>query len=149
MEIKVYKMCSKCKEEKLLKCFGKNKREKDGIHYTCKNCCKVYKENNKSKLALLNKRYREANKDKINYYSAKRKAQKIHATPSWLSDKDFEEIKELYIIAQMFRLYTGQEYHVDHIIPLQNKSVCGLHVPWNLQVIPAVENFKKSNKLSQ
>lgn len=44
---------------------------------------------------------------------------------------------------------TGIEWHVDHIIPLQSKQVCGLHIWSNLQVIPKQINLRKGNKFTQ
>jgi hypothetical protein len=106
-----------------------------------------YRADNKEQLALYYKDYRKANKGKMNANNAKRHASKLQAIPLWLTPAELEQIQEFYICAQMFKLYTGKEYHVDHIVPLRGKNVCGLHVPWNLQVIPAKENLSKSNKL--
>lgn len=93
------------------------------------------------------KEYYEINKESFMNRAAKRRAAKLKALPKWLTKEELEQIKELYEIARMFKIYTGQEYHVDHIVPLQGKNVCGLHVPWNLQVILATDNLSKSNKL--
>lgn len=69
------------------------------------------------------------------------------ATPTWLTKEQKDNIKQLYIEAQKLSKLTGVRYEVDHIIPLINENVCGLHVPWNLQVIPKLENLKKANKI--
>ena len=55
------KKCTKCKEEKDVKNFPKDKKSKDGLNYWCKGCTKEYRENNKDRI----KEYRENNKDKI------------------------------------------------------------------------------------
>jgi len=78
---------------------------------------------------------------------ASRRARKLSATPSWLTEEQKSKITDFYWLAQDLEITSGQKYHVDHIVPLQGKQVCGLHVPWNLQVIPADINISKSNKL--
>lgn len=72
-----------------------------------------------------------------------RKAAKFNATPVWA---DEFIVKEIYRLAKLRELITGGRWHVDHIVPLKSKFVCGLHVEHNLQVIPAFENLRKHNR---
>lgn len=65
------------------------------------------------------------------------------ATPSW-ADRDAMEL--LYLEARRLTATTGIKHEVDHIIPVQGKSVCGLHVPWNLRVITKAANARKHAK---
>jgi 5-methylcytosine-specific restriction endonuclease McrA len=69
------------------------------------------------------------------------------ATPLWLTRKQKSEIRQMYQAAITLTKTTGEQYVVDHIVPLRSDVVCGLHVPWNLRVITQGENLKKSNKL--
>lgn len=75
-----------------------------------------------------------------------RQAAKINATPSWLSEEQKLEILEFYILAKKLTKKTGIKHEVDHIIPLRGNGVRGLHVPWNLQTIPAFKNRQKGNR---
>lgn len=70
-----------------------------------------------------------------------RDAQKAGATPQWLTDEQQAAIIAIYQDAAS----RDTPHHVDHIIPLNHPDVCGLHVPWNLQVLTAEENLRKSN----
>lgn len=72
----------------------------------------------------------------------KRKAAKIKATPVWADGKI---ISALYGLASAYRS-AGIDVHVDHVVPLRSKVVCGLHVESNLQLLSGRENARKSNK---
>jgi hypothetical protein len=76
-----------------------------------------------------------------------RKRRHRQATPPWISRKQKTEMRQIYEIAITMTRLSGEQYVVDHIIPLRSEFVCGLHVPWNLRVITQEENLKKSNKL--
>ena len=90
--------------------------------------------------------YCQKNKHKLNANVRKYQVTKLQRTPKWLSDTNHWMIEEAYELALLRTKITGFSWHVDHIIPLQGKTVSGLHTPYNLQVIPALENWAKNNK---
>jgi hypothetical protein len=92
-------------------------------------------------------KYKEANPDMYKELVSLRRRRFRQATPNWLTATQRMEIRLKYRLAIELSRATGIRHAVDHIIPLQGEEVCGLHVPWNLQVIPQTENLKKSNKL--
>lgn len=67
--------------------------------------------------------------------------------PKSLLKSDLDEIKFVYNCCVVWAKLTKVEHHVDHIVPLRGKEVSGLHVPWNLRIIPASENLSKGNRL--
>lgn len=168
------KRCTRCKTSMSKEFFGNNKAKHDGLSSECKPCkkindkasylrnkekrlisCKAYVEKNKDKTASYQKQYVKDNIDAIktyqakwsqdnrdihNAHGAKRRARKLNATPKWLSNEHLEKIKEIYKQGSTLNM------HVDHIVPLQGKNVCGLHVHWNLQLLTPTENLSKGNK---
>lgn len=107
---------------------------------------KAWREQNPEKLKAIYKDWAQRNKDKVNAKWMQREASKKNRTPAWLTVDEHWMIEQAYDIAAKRKDEFGFDWHVDHIVPLQGKTVSGLHVPWNLQVIPAVENQRKSNK---
>ena len=77
--------------------------------------------------------------------SAKRHAIMSFATPSW---RNKEKIDAFYDKRDRLNEEFPEDapFEVDHIIPIQGERVCGLHVEFNLRVIPASENRSKSNR---
>ena len=109
-----------------------------------------YRERNRSKVLLRTKNWQTRNKEHLIAYRKINKAKilakanmyyatKLNATPRW-ADKDL--IKDIYMEAQYHQM------HVDHIIPLNSKVVCGLHWEGNLQLLSPQENTRKSNRIT-
>ncbi len=110
------KCCSKCGDSLPLDRFPKRRAARDGLDSWCKSCRKSY------------------------------------AQPLWNANKRLWEIsKTRYVdpvhVQAIKDIYRGcpEGHHVDHIVPLNGKTVSGLHVPWNLQYLPAVDNRRKAN----
>lgn len=106
----------------------------------------AWRKSNRDKYNNNIQRYRKAHPDRINYQTSLRRAAKLSATPKWLTKEHKKKIAQIYESASILTRTTGIRYHVDHIVPLRGKEVSGLHVPWNLRVITAKLNSKKSNK---
>lgn len=108
-----------------------------------------YRKRNRDKINKTHKKWRDKNKDKRRIMSANQQAAKKQRTVGWLNEAQKEWIKWFYKQAVKMEELHGIKYHVDHIHPLRGKNFCGLHVPWNLQVLKASENVRKSNKLME
>ena len=113
------KYCHKCNNAKSITEFHSNSSHKDNLNTYCSKC------------------HYEDLVTKQPSVTAKRKAVKLKATPKWAN---------LKIIKEIYRT-CPKDCHVDHIIPLQNDLVCGLHVENNLRHLPIKENLIKGNKL--
>lgn len=137
--------CNRCKIEKPFSDFNKNKSRHTGYSQYCKSCI-----SNRNKTVPVDhaKHYSK----NAEYYKIKavfRKDYVRQATPNCLTKTQKEAIVAVYNHALDCSTITGEKYHVDHIVPLRGESVCGLHVPWNLQVLPADINMSKGNRYEE
>ena len=107
----------------------------------------AWREVNRERERQVNTAWSKANRGVRNALWMKREAKKLRATPAWLVAADYDRIAALYTEAARLTRETGVVHHVDHIIPLQGKTVSGLHVPENLQILTAEKNYSKHNKL--
>ena len=93
------------------------------------------------------KNHKINNPDMYKEMTSMRRRRFRDATPKWLTDVQKMEIRLKYRLAIELSRATGERHAVDHIIPLHGETVCGLHVPWNLQVLTQKDNLLKYNKL--
>jgi hypothetical protein len=153
MEQDIFKLCTKCGQTKHSSAFSRDNSKRDGLYARCKECDNKVRlhhiEKNKDQVRAKMAVYRAENREKRNAYKAERRRYVRDATPAWATSADFEDFRT---IALMFRIYTGQPYDVDHIVPLRGKvlgklAVCGLHCDANMTVVPGSENKRKANRL--
>lgn len=168
------KTCKKCSIEKELNEFYKEKKNLDGVAGTCKKCFNLrnkewveqnrdnrkqiytkYQKENKEKCHNASNRWRDKHRNSVNAQArkrrkeapglykatkARRRAAEIQAIPKWMTDEEWKLIIEFY-------KNCPEGYEVDHIIPLQGKTVRGFHCLSNLQYLTKSENRKKGAKV--
>ena len=91
----------------------------------------------------LKSRWQKANASKCSVVSIRRKAAKMQATPAWANQ---DLILAFYEQAQHLTKETGIKHQVDHIVPLQGRTVTGFHCEANLQILTARSNISKGNR---
>ena len=109
----------------------------------------AWKAKNPEKVLIHKQNAKGKYKAQKNFDTAMRRLSLYKRTPHWLSVDDRWMIEQAYELATLRAKMFGFKWHVDHIIPLRGKTVSGLHVPWNIQVIPAIENIRKGNKFTE
>lgn len=152
------KNCLICQQALPLDAFGPNKNGRDGLHPWCRACVSDY---NKARYHSHDTSYKNTTSQAkivpfpgipkpLGKYPAGYEAAasvwyqllKKKCVPPWVK---FEDTIGVYATSEAL----GENFQVDHIIPLKGKDVCGLHVPWNLQILTKSENARKRAKYHQ
>ena len=134
---------------------------------------KAYAKTNRPRLAALQRQWYLKNKPKVlatvKDWTKRNKERKAAANAAW-SKNNWRKFSASIqtncvirrriiggqVIARTYAKQTADIYkhcppghQVDHIMPLRGETVNGLHVPWNLQYLPTLENQRKHNKLPE
>ena len=167
------KVCPRCALLKDMATFPKDAQKSDGLSTYCRTCkrtinratykkatagrkrntgmgglsvknpagyYKMWASKNPKKVRLARNKWEASNQHRRRESGMRRYCAQTNQTPAWLSPAHKAEIEGMYLFCSIFK-----GYQVDHIVPIRGKMVAGLHVPWNLQVLPALENQRKSN----
>lgn len=163
------KRCPACGNTKPKSAFSPNSSIKDGLSAHCRECAKswtlaagkkryaedpalgralnrMYRERDLERTRAVRKaakaRHLERNPGINRFYAYVRYVTKKSAIPPWA---DLDAIAAVYREAARLQELDGVPRHVDHIVPLRGKNVCGLHVETNLRILTASENLAKGS----
>jgi hypothetical protein len=129
------KKCSKCKVEKELVDFGKDKSSKDGLYTTCKECCKEYRLENKERRKKYNKEYRLKNKERINQYEKEYR----NTNKEKLNENNKKYIKERKKIDPLYKL----KGNVSSLIRVSFRTINGRKSTMTTEILGcSLEDFK-------
>lgn len=104
-----------------------------------------YRDRNREKVRAIKRDWMKRNRGYARALCAKWNASLLMACPSWV---DWSAVQTIYREAVRITRETGIQHDVDHIVPLQSQTVCGLHVPWNMQILTHSENARKGNRVA-
>jgi 5-methylcytosine-specific restriction endonuclease McrA len=104
---------------------------------------RTWASNNKDKRNAISRKWASENPENRRDHCRRRTALRRAGTVAWANA---DAIKAIYADARRLEQTTGIAHHVDHIVPLKSRVVCGLHCEFNLQILPAKENHRKYNK---
>lgn len=155
-----FKTCTCCGIKKELIGFSEKPKHRISIkgssYYSQCDICRLqlakeYYARNKECRLVYQKKYNKKNQSKLrvgktcnsSFYRARIKS----AIPKWVSTEERKQIRLLYQQKETLQIANGKEYNIDHIIPLNSKVVCGLHILSNLRIIDADLNNQKGNKI--
>lgn len=163
VDYSIHKQCPNCKKVSKARFAGSEKgKEMKRLEHQRHKSVRNLKNNEACKKRMLDpqyklkensrkSQYKKNNPDKVSFYESRRRATKLQAQPKWLSKDQQNEIKAIYKLRDELQWLNdpSDPLTVDHIIPLQGELVSGLHVLWNLQILPRSKNCSKSNKFEE